>query len=145
MSPAEPGSPPCRKLFSPKASPLNFKKLMLIVVPLLIVIFGYQFLTRVDRTDPVKVATAFTKALKSGNTSKASGYYVPEEAESWRDGIDGMKSGQTTRYIDSVPSDPAFTPPVTSKAGLTTVQSADKTYTLQMKQIDGKWYVSKAG
>ena len=118
---------------------------MLIVVPLAIVIVGYQFFTRVDRTDPVKVAKAFTSALKSGNTSKASSYYVPAEADAWRDSVDGMKSGQTTRYIEAVPSDPAFTAPVTSKEGVTTVQSADKSYTLQMKQIDGKWYVSRAG
>ena len=70
---------------------------------------------------------------------------MPEEAEAWRDSVDGMKSGQTTRYIEGIPADPAFTAPVTSKAGVTTVQSADKSYTLQMKQIDGKWYVSRAG
>jgi hypothetical protein len=54
-----------------------------------------------------------------------------------------MKSGATERLLESMPAEPAFTPPVTSPAGVTTVASADKQYILTMKQIEGDWYVAK--
>jgi hypothetical protein len=123
---------------------LNFKKLLLIVIPLAIIIGAWQFFTRVDRTNPVAVGTAFTKALKAGKVTKAAGFYLPESASSWQEGIDSMKSGATERYNERLPAEPAFSAPVTSKAGITTLVSTDKTYTLEMKQVNGSWFVSKA-
>jgi hypothetical protein len=54
-----------------------------------------------------------------------------------------MKSGARDRFRERIPAEPAFTAPVTTAAGVTTVSSADSAYALEMKQIDGKWYVSK--
>lgn len=116
---------------------------MLIVVPLAVVIIAYQWINRVDRTDAVQVATAFAKDLKSGNNSQAAKYFVPGEAEAWEDSVTYMKSGARERFRERIPAEPGFTAPVTTAEGVTTVSSADKVYALEMKQIDGKWYVSK--
>lgn len=122
---------------------MNFQKLLLIVIPLAILIVAWQWFTRIDRTNAVEVATAFTSALKSGNTSGAAKFYDPEGVSAWQERIDSMKSGATERLLDWLPEEPAFTAPVTSPAGVTTVASADKQYILTMKQIEGDWYVSK--
>ena len=122
---------------------MNFKKLMLIAIPLAVIIIGYQWMTRVDRTDAVQVATAFTKNLKSGDASSAAKYFVPEQADAWEESVTYMKSGARERFRERIPGEPAFGAPVTSAAGVTTVSSADNAYALEMKQIDGKWYVAK--
>lgn len=122
---------------------MNFQKLMLIVVPLAVLIIGYQWLTRIDRTDAAQVATAFTKELKSGNVSKAAKFYVPSEADAWEESATYMKSGARERFQERIPAEPGFTAPVTTANGVTTVSSADKAYALEMKQVDGKWYVAK--
>ena len=116
---------------------------MLIVIPLAILIIGYQWMTAVDRTDAIQVATAFTKELKSGDVSSAAKYFVPAEADAWEDSATYMKSGARERFQERIPAEPGFTAPVTSAKGVTTVSSADKAYALEMKQIDGKWYVAK--
>jgi hypothetical protein len=129
-----------------ESEPLNFKKLMVVVAVVVVLITAYKLMTRVDHTDPVKVATAFTKAMKGKDSSSASKYWVPAEAQAWRESTDStwdsMKANQTEMYFDRIPSDPAFGPPVTTPAG-TTVTSSDKQWTLHMTQIDGKWYVAK--
>ena len=122
---------------------MNFKKLMLIAVPLLVLFLAYQWMTKVDRTDAVQVATAFTKNLKSGDASKAAKYYVPEQADAWEESVTYMKSGARDRFRERIPAEPAFSAPVTTPAGVTTISSADKAYALEMKQVDGKWYVAK--
>ena len=122
---------------------MNFKKLMLIVVPLAVLIIGYQWITRVDRADAVQVATAFAKNLKANDVSAAGKYYLPEQSEAWEESMTGMKSGARERFRERIPAEPAFTPAVTDAKGVTTVSSADKAYALEMKQVDGKWYVSK--
>jgi hypothetical protein len=122
---------------------VNFKKLMAIVVPLVLVIVAWQWLTKVDRGDAVQVATAFAKELKSGNNSKAAKFFLPDQAEAWEESVTYMKSGARDRFRERVPAEPAFAAPVTSAAGVTTVTSADKAYALEMKQLDGKWYVTK--
>ena len=122
---------------------MNFKKLMLIVVPLAVIIIGYQWMTRVDRTDAVQVATAFTKNLRSVDASKAAKYYVPEQAAAWEESVTYMKSGARERFRERIPAEPGFSAPVTTPAGVTTISSSDKAYALEMKQVDGKWYVAK--
>jgi hypothetical protein len=122
---------------------VNFKKLMLIVIPVAVLIVGYQWLTGVDRSDPIAVATAFSKNLKSGNISSAAKFYVPAEAEAWEESATYMKSGARERFRERIPANPEFTAPVTTPAGVTTISSADKVYALEMKQLDGKWYVAK--
>jgi hypothetical protein len=122
---------------------VNFKKLLLIVIPLAVIIVGYQWLTRVDRSNAVEVATAFSKQLKAGNNSKAAKFYVPEEADAWEESVTYMKSGARDRFRERIPAEPGFTEPVTSPKGVTTISSADKQYALEMKQVDGKWYVAK--
>ena len=122
---------------------MNFKKLMLIVIPLAVLIVGYQLLTKVDHKDPIAVATAFTKNLKAGDNSKAAKYYVPDQAEAWEESVTYMKSGARDRFRERIPAEPGFSAPVTTAAGVTTISSADKAYSLEMKQVDGKWYVAK--
>jgi len=126
---------------------MNFKKVLIAVVAVVIVIVAWQMLTRVDRGNPVAVATAFTKALKNKDTSSASKYYVPDKADAWRqqtdDKLSGMRSNATEMYFEHIPAAPAFTAPVTA-AGKTTIVSGDKSYSLEMTQVDGKWYVTGA-
>ena len=122
---------------------MNFKKLMLIVIPLVVVIVAYQWITRVDHGNATEVATAFTKHLKAGESSKAAKYYLPDQAEAWEQSVTNMKTGARERFRERIPGEPAFTAPVTTAAGVTTVSSADKAYALEMKQVDGKWYVAK--
>lgn len=116
---------------------------MLIVIPLAVLIIGYQWMTKIDRSDAIAVAMAFTKDLKSGDFSKAGKFFVPEEADAWEESVTYMKSGARERFQERIPGEPSFTPAVTTPAGVTTVSSADNAYSLEMKQLDGKWYVSK--
>ena len=71
------------------------------------------YLTHVDRSNPVSVGNAFTKALKTGDTSSASGYFVPDKAQAWRtaadDNIRKMRSGTLERFYENIPSKPGFT------------------------------------
>jgi len=121
---------------------VNLKKALLIFVPLVLLFLGYKHFTKVDRSDPVAVATAFTKALRGNDISAASSFYDPASADAWREGIDTMRSGASERLMERVPESPTFAAPVTSKAGVTTIDSGG--YVLEMKQLDGKWYVIKA-
>jgi hypothetical protein len=140
--PPPPNRPP-DVLYRKVTATVNFKKLLLIVIPVAVLIVGYQWMTRVDRSNPVEVATAFTKHLKAGNNSKAAKYYVPDQAEEWEQSVTYMKSGARDRFRERIPAEPAFGAPVTTAAGVTTISSADKLYLLEMKQVDGKWYVAK--
>jgi hypothetical protein len=127
---------------------LNFKKFLVFFIPAALLFGGWKFLTRVDRANPAAVATAFTQALKGRDTGKASSYWVPEQAQTWRtgadDAIDKMKSGATEMYFESIPGDPAFAALPGAAAGTVTMRSSDKSYTLELAQIAGKWYISKA-
>ncbi len=130
---------------TPKAN-LNFKKLLIVLAAVAVFFAGWKFFTRIDRTDAIAVATAFTKALDANDTSKASNFFVPAEAATFQQNTDdliaSMKSGAKERFFERIPDAPAFTPPVTL-AGKTAIVSGDKTFTLEMTQLDGKWYVSK--
>jgi hypothetical protein len=55
----------------------------------------------------------------------------------------GMKSGAKERFRERIPAEPAFTPVVTDPKGVSTIQSADKSFSMEMKRVDGKWYVSR--
>ena len=127
---------------------MDFPKVMLLAVVAAVVIGSFVFFTRTDYSDPAAVATAFTKALKANDPGKASKYYLPSEAEAWEakatDEIYAMKSGQTERFFEGLPADPAFGEPTPAPDGSTVIQSADKAFSLGMTQVDGKWYVSKA-
>lgn len=124
---------------------MNFKKLMIAIAAAVLLIAVWKMITHVDRSNPVAVATAFTKAIKGGDTSAASAYYVPEKAQTWREQLDeqisGMKSGAAERYFERIPSSPEFTAPITS-GGKTTITSGDKTFSLELTQVTGKWYVA---
>jgi hypothetical protein len=124
---------------------LNFKKLLIVVAIVVAIVGSYKFFNRVDRSNPAAVATAFTKAMKDKDTDAAAGFYVPDQADAWRTKIDekvsGMRSGAKERYFERIPDAPAFGA-VTSAAGKNTIASSDQQFTLQMSQIDGRWYVA---
>jgi len=128
---------------------MNFKKVMVLFVPLAALFVGYLYFTRLDHTDPIAVATAFTKALKANNISSASSYVLPDKAAAWRTGandtLDKLKSGSMAALFEGIPATPGFTSiNPKSPPGTLSLQSADKTFNLEMTQLTGKWYVSKA-
>jgi hypothetical protein len=127
---------------------MNFKLLLVILIPIALLLIGYKLLTRLDRSDPVAVGTAFTKALKSRDTGAASKLWIPDKAEAWRADADKflgrMKSGATETYFERIPSAPGFTAPADPKASAATLRSSDTTFSIDLTQMDGKWYVSKA-
>jgi hypothetical protein len=124
---------------------VNFKKLLIVVAIVVAVIGTYKFLNRIDHSNPAAVATAFTKAMKKQDTATAAGFYVPDQADAWRTKIDdkvsGMRSGAKERYFERIPDAPAFGA-VTSAAGKSSIASSDAQFTLQMSQIEGRWYVA---
>ena len=130
--------------FFPKAQ-LNFKKLLIVVAIVVAAIVSVKYFTRVDRTNPSAVATAFTKAMKNKDTDKASGFVLPAESAAWLvktdEKLSGMRSGAKERYFERFPDAPQFGP-VATAAGKSTVKNADG-FELEMSQIDGKWYVAK--
>jgi hypothetical protein len=125
---------------------MNFKKLLIAVAAVVLIIVVWKLATRTDRSNPVAVATAFTKAIKGKDAAAASRYYVPDKADQWRqqteEHFQGMKSGAEQRFFERIPAAPEFAPPVTA-AGKTMIVSGDKSFSLEMTQIDGKWYVAK--
>jgi hypothetical protein len=125
---------------------MNFKKLMIAVAAVAVLIVIWKFATRVDHSSPLAVANAFTSAMKKSDVSTASRYFVPDKAEAWRAQMDermqGMKSGSQERFLERIPASPAFTGPATV-AGKTMIVSGDKSFSLEMTQVDGKWYVAK--
>jgi hypothetical protein len=127
---------------------MNFAKVLVFGAIAAVVIGAIMFFTRTDYTDPIAVATAFTKALRAENTAKASKYYLPEKAETWKAAADerlgGMKSGEHDRFFDALPSDPAFGAAIKDAKGMTTVKSSDNELTLGLTEVDGKWYVSQS-
>ena len=125
---------------------MNLKKLLIVAAVVVVCITAYKFFTRVDRSDPAAVATAFTKAIKNKDTSAASDYYVPADAQTWREKTDeklsGMRSGAKERYYERIPETPAYGA-ITTVDGKSTMAAAEHGFILEMSNIDGKWYVSK--
>ena len=120
---------------------------MIAVVAVVVLIAGFVYFTSVDRTKPDAVATAFTKAYKAGNMSKASKYWLPADADAWlastNDMLNSLRSNSTEMFYERIPADPDFSPAVTGSNGVTTVESADKKFSLQMTKVGSDWYVSK--
>ena len=125
---------------------MNFPKLMVIVAVAAVAIGAFVYFTAVDRSNPAEVARAFTKAMKKQDTEKAASFYMPDKAEAWKTAmdtkIDQMKSGTFTSYFESIPGDPEFTAPADA-SGTVRMQSADKGISLDLTQVEAKWYVSK--
>jgi hypothetical protein len=130
--------------FFPKAQ-VNFKKVLIVVAIVVVAIVSFKYFTRVDRTNPSAVATAFTKAMKSKNTDAASGFVIPDQSAAWLaktdEKLSGMKSGAKERYFERFPETLEFGT-VATAAGKSTIKNADG-FELEMSQVDGKWYVAK--
>ena len=126
---------------------MNPKLFFAAIVAAVVLIGGYVYLTHVDRSNPVSVGNAFTKALKTGDTSSASGYFVPDKAQAWRtaadDNIRKMRSGTLERFYENIPSKPGFTSANGAGAGTVTLKAAEGNFTLDLSQVNGRWYVSK--
>ena len=125
---------------------MNFKKLMIAVAAVVVLIVVWKFFTRIDRSNPAAVATAFTKALKAQDSGGASSFIVPDQQAAWRQKLDdnttSMRSGTMERFFERIPASPTFGAPVTV-GGKTMMIASDKSFSMEMKQIDGKWYVVK--
>ena len=125
---------------------MNFKKLLIVVAAVVVLIVVWKFFTRIDRSDPAAVATAFTRALKAQDSGGASSFIVPDQQAAWRQKLDdntqSMRSGTMERFFERIPAAPTYGAPVTV-GGKTMITSADKAFSMEMKQIDGKWYVVK--
>ena len=91
---------------------MNFPKLMLIIGVAVVAIGSFLYFTRVDRSNPAAVATAFTKAMKKQDTKTAASFYMPAKSDAWKTAIDtkidAMKSGTFTSYFENIPADPVF-------------------------------------
>jgi len=103
----------------------------------------------VDRTNPNAVAIAFVKALKANQIDKASQYWVPGGAQAWADGatktIDQMQGGTYTRFFEDLPAGtPVFTTSRKPKAPADEQTMSTSGANVDLKQIEGKWYVCKA-
>jgi hypothetical protein len=124
---------------------MNFPKLMVLVAVAAALIGSFVYFTRVDRSNPAAVATAFTKAMKKQDTKAAANFYMPDKAEAWKTAIDtkidAMKSGTFTSYFENIPADPSFTTPA-GASGKVQMESSDKGIMLEMTQVESKWYVS---
>ena len=125
-----------------------------LLIGLIVVIAGlgiWRFVAgRVDRSKPEAVAAAFFAALKSNNLSKASGYWVPDGADAWRtsasDKIEHMQSGSYARFFEDLP-DTAAVYTGSRRAGAPASEqtmTASSGPSLDVRQIDGKWYVCRS-
>ena len=126
------------------------KRILLIGLVVIVAALGiWRFSAgRVDRTKPESVASAFFAALKANNLEKASGYWVPDAADAWRtsaaEKLDHMQSGTLVRFFEDLPAKSAvFTS--SKRAGTANGEQtmAADGGSLDMRQIDGKWYVCK--
>jgi len=135
---------------------MNIKIVLIVLAVVALAFAGWKFSRRVDRSDPIAVATAYTKALKAQNVEGAAKYYLPDKADAWREATDDsiakMRSNAMKVFFEAIPGEPNFSAPTAapvvkgapkSAPGASVVQSADKSLTLEMTQISGNWYVSK--
>lgn len=126
--------------------------LKLFVIGLVVVVAGLAtwrvIANKVDRTNPDAVATAFVVALKGENLPKAASYWVPDKADAWQtsaaDQIKHMQSGTSTRFFEGLPAKPEFKKTHAPKAPANEQTLSADGATVDMRQLDGKWYVCKA-
>jgi len=120
-----------------------------IIIAIALIASWKIFTGRVDRTKPDAVATAFFQALKSKDMSAASKYWVPDGAEAWSTSathtIDQMQGGSYTRFFEDIPSGtPVFVSSRRPKAPANEQTLTAGSVGVDLRQIDGKWYVCKA-
>lgn len=133
---------------------MNFKHILIIVAVVVLGIVGFKFFTRLDRTDPMAVANGFTAQMKDRDFDGASDFVAPDLRAAWLEEtnkrFDTMKSGAMENYFANVPETPGFAaaPVLPGKpapaAGKMNLLSSDKTYGLELTQVEGEWYVAKA-
>lgn len=130
--------------------PKGILKLLLIGLVVVIAALGtWRYIAgRVDRTNPDAVASAFVVALKGENLQKAASYWVPDAADAWQtsaaDQIKHMQSGTSTRFFENLPAKPEFKKTHGAKAPANEQTLTADGATVDMRQLDGKWYVCKA-
>ena len=102
---------------------------------------------RVDRTNPDAVASAYLVALKSENMKKASEYWVPDGAAAWvvsaTKNMEQMQSGTHARFFEALPAKPVFTKVHNAKAPANEQTMNADGASVDIRQLDGKWYVCK--
>ena len=125
-----------------------------LLIALVIVIAGLAtwriIAGRVDMTKPEAVSKAFMSSLKGKNIDKASKYWVPESADTWRTAtntkIEAMQSGSFIRFFEDLPDgSTAFTaaardPKAPANEQVMTCNGTN----LTLRQVADKWYVCKA-
>ncbi len=121
----------------------------IIVILGLLVLAVYKIAkSHVDFSDPKSVSTAFLKALKTEDLSRAKGYYLPDQADAWEtkthDKLFAMQSNASKNFKESIPDEPQFTV-VPSEKGSTDTTYKTGEILISLRQVDGKsWYVSKS-
>jgi len=129
---------------------LNPKTLGIGLVIVIICLASWRLVAgHVDLTKPDAVAGAFLKEVKANRVAKAAKYWVPEGADAWRDAalakIDSMQSGTFARFFEDLPASGAtFTTSRGAKAPANEQTMTCGGTSVDVRQIDGKWYVCKA-
>jgi hypothetical protein len=128
---------------------VNFKHVLIIVGVLAVVLISWKFFTRLDRSDPIAVANAFTEAMKDQDMKEASSYFPPDQSAAWLEKqqarVDSMKSGATENYFAGIPEAPGYTLPAAGANGSKLLlTSSDKSFTVEMGKIEDEWFVTKA-
>jgi hypothetical protein len=124
------------------------KALLIGFVVLIALLAGWRLMAnRVDRTNPNAVATAFIGAVKHEDVKKASQYWVPDGAEDWQTratkSMNNMQSGEYTRFFEGLPANPTFTTKHNPKSAANEQTLDCDGASVDMRQLDGKWYVCK--
>jgi predicted negative regulator of RcsB-dependent stress response len=125
------------------------KLLVISLVVLLALFLGWRlWSSRVDQTNPNTVATAFVKALKAENLKRAASLWVPADAAAWRESaekqVQQMHSSTYATFFASLPAAPVFVSTHNAKGPANEQTLSCDSTTLNLRQIDGKWYVCKA-
>ncbi len=118
---------------------------------MLVVIIGLAgwriFAGRVDRTNPDQVATAFIKALKAEQVKKAAAYWVPDGADAWASNAEtqmhSWPAGSYGRFFEALPASPTFVKSHNPKSPANEQTLTSDGASVDLRQIDGKWYVCK--
>jgi hypothetical protein len=132
---------------------LRTRRIIVRLLGILVVVGLFAFLgfqlwhNHVDQSNPDAVARAFVKAIKGENMKRAATLWVPAEAEAWRAGAEkdlNSRSGNGhIEFINGLPGNPVF---VSSRApkmpeNEQIMKAGD--LSLNLRQIEGKWYVCK--